>query len=384
MSEEKKYITFKDLRTVANKPETSSASPSIASIASPSSITSKPSTTSNTSTSDLPAASGEIESPPPTESRPAVRSVPSVAPERDFQRIPNSITRRALPDGLFRGKSKQVWDYLWSVSRGAVVPTRTVRKSRREIKAGSGLGSMVTVDAALEHLQNVGIIAIRPSIGSLVGNEYEVFTPEEASTRLPSITSSTSSTSPIQNLVHLDIPDSSSTRRTQTTENTGGYSPPKTSFKTNTENDDDEAFAKFAQVLQEAAKQVTGKRLNPSDKERLGELAELLATELKIAAARTTNVSSVPAFLTEHLRRRLWKVDKKQVSEEGKPETSSAKSALSNEEARNCPDCGGSGMYYPQGYEKGVAKCGHEKLTTGSEPKAEAEGHETSAETLPT
>ena len=240
---------------------------------------------------------------------------------------------------------------------------------------------MVTVDAALEHLQNVGLIAIKPSIGSLVGNEYEVFTPEEASTRLSSITSTTS---PIQNLVNLDILDSGSTSRTQITENTGGYSPPKTSFKTNTENDDDEAFAKFAQVLQEAAKQVTGKRLNPSDKERLGELAELLATELKIAAARTTNVSSVLAFLTEHLRRRLWKVDKKQVGEEGKLETSSAKSALSNEEARNCPDCGGSGMYYPQGYEKGVAKCRHEKLTAGSEPKAEAEGHETSAETQTT
>ncbi|MGB7923004.1 MAG: hypothetical protein WCF57_07145 [Pyrinomonadaceae bacterium] len=240
---------------------------------------------------------------------------------------------------------------------------------------------MVTVDAALEHLQNVGLIAIKPSIGSLVGNEYKVFTPEEAYTRLSSIASSTS---PIQNMVNLDVPDSGSTRRTQLAENTVGYSPPKTSFKTNTENDDDEAFAKFALVMQEAAKQVTGKRLNPSDKERLGELAELLATELKIAAARTTNVSSVPAFLTEHLRRRLWKVDKKQVSGEGKPKTSSAKTVLSNEEAHNCPDCGGSGMYYPEGYEKGVAKCRHEKLKAGAGPKAEAEGPETQAETQTT
>jgi hypothetical protein len=380
MSEEKKYITFKDLRTVSNKPEANTTSPSTTSTSSPpstSSITSKPSTASNTSTPSTPPLLGANESPPPAEPRPTVRSAPGVAPERDFQRIPNSITRRALPEGLFRGKSKQVWDYLWSVSRGAVVPTRTVRKSRREIKAGSGLGSMVTVDAALEHLQNVGLIAIRPSIGSLVGNEYEVFTPEEASTRLPSISSTTS---PIQNLVNLDVPDSSSTSRTQLAGNTGGYSPPKTSFKTNTENDDDEAFAKFAQVLQEAAKQVTGKRLNPSDKERLGELAELLVTELKIAAARTTNVSSVPAFLTEHLRRRLWKVDKKLVSEEGKPETSSAESILSNEEARNCPDCGGSGMYYPQGYEKGVAKCRHERLKSSAGPKPEAESQETPAE----
>jgi hypothetical protein len=381
MSEEKKYITFKDLRTVANKPEVNAGSPSTSSPSSNPSVTSKSSTTSNTSAPSTASPPLEIESPAPTESRPAVRSAPGVAPERDFQRIPNSITRRALPEGLFRGKSKQVWDFLWSVSRGTVVPSRTVRKSRREIKAGSGLGSMVTVDAALEHLQNVGLIAIKPSIGSLVGNEYEVFTPEEAYTRLSSIASTTS---PIQNMVNLDVPESGNTSRTQLAENTGGYSPPKTSFKTNTENDDDEAFAKFILVLQEAAKQVTGKRLNPSDKERLGELAELLATELKIAAARTTNVSSVPAFLTEHLRRRLWKVDKKQVSGEGKPETSSAKTALSNEEARNCPDCGGSGMYYPEGYEKGVAKCRHEKLRAGSGPKAEAEGRETQAETQTT
>lgn len=28
----------------------------------------------------------------------------------------------------------------------------------------------------------------------------------------------------------------------------------------------------------------------------------------------------------------------------------------------NCPDCLGSGMWYPGGFEKGVAKCRHEKL----------------------
>lgn len=27
-----------------------------------------------------------------------------------------------------------------------------------------------------------------------------------------------------------------------------------------------------------------------------------------------------------------------------------------------CPDCFGTEMYYPDGYEKGVAKCPHAKL----------------------
>jgi hypothetical protein len=42
-----------------------------------------------------------------------------------------------------------------------------------------------------------------------------------------------------------------------------------------------------------------------SDRAKWKELAELLAMELEIAAARTISISSVPAFLTEHLRRRL-------------------------------------------------------------------------------
>jgi len=365
MSEEKKYITFKDLRTASKKSEGQSSS---SSISSNTSITSSPSTTRDTSASST-SFLADNKSQQPSEPKPAKRLEPGVAPVRDFQRVPNSITRRALPEGLFRGKSKQVWDYLCSVSRGAIVPSRTLRKSRREIKAGSGLGSMVTVDAALEHLQNVGLIAIKPSVGSLVGNEYEVFTPEEAYTRISSIASISS---PIQNVVDLDVPDSGSTSITQVIENTDTYSGPKTSFKTNTENDDDEAFARFAQIIQNAAKEITGKRVSGSEKDKLAELAELLATELKIAAARTSNVSSIPAFLTEHLRRRLWKMDKKQLSEEGKSEVRSSKPTLSSEEARNCPDCGGTGMYYPEGYEKGVAKCKHERLERGEQTQAQS------------
>ena len=268
------------------------------------------------------------------------------------------MTRRAIPDGLFRGKSKQVWDYLWSVSRGAVVPVRTVRKSRREIKAGSGLGSMVTVDAALEHLEGVGIIAIRPAVGSLIGNEYEVFTPEEAAARTTSITSTPRSTSLTQKVDELVVPQSSSTRATQVVENEGGYAPPNTSFKTKEEKIDDEAFAKFLFAVKRANIELTGKEPSPSEAERWGELAEVLITELKIAAGRTT-VSSVPAFLAEHLRRRLWKKEKRQIEDEAAEQR---RAPASKVDAKNCPDCFGTGMWYPEGFEKGVARCNHEKL----------------------
>jgi hypothetical protein len=136
----------------------------------------------------------------------------------------------------------------------------------------------------------------------------------------------------------------------------------KTSFKTNTENDDDEALAVFTSVIKKAAKEITGKELQPAEAGRWGELAEILVTELKIAAGRT-DVSSVPAFFAEHLRRRLWKKEKRQLDAEAAP--SSATTPTQKIDASKCPDCFGTGMWYPEGYEKGVARCRHEKLLAG-------------------
>jgi hypothetical protein len=89
------------------------------------------------------------------------------------------------------------------------------------------------------------------------------------------------------------------------------------------------------------------------------EMAELLAMELKIAAGRTESVSSVPAFLTEHLRRRLWKKEKRQVEAEA---SERREEQMLKVDASKCPDCFGTGMYYPEGFEKGVARCRHDKL----------------------
>jgi hypothetical protein len=60
---------------------------------------------------------------------------------------------------------------------------------------------------------------------------------------------------------------------------------------------------------------VTGRESTASEAKRWKEVAELLATELKVAASRTT-VTSAPAFLAEHLRRRLRKADARQIERE--------------------------------------------------------------------
>jgi hypothetical protein len=400
MSEEKKYVTFRDLRVVspAQKPTTPPASTSTSSTPSishtPKTTESSPlpvildeeqqdespsdspeqlsatSTSSNTSIPSTSSSASTTERSLKSESRIERENLaekpkrPAVAPERDFQRIPNSITRRAIPEGAFRGKSKQVWDYLWSITRGAIVPVKSTRKSRREIKAGSGLGSMVTVDAALEHLESVGLIAVRPAVGSLSGNEYEVFTPDEAYTSTPSITSTASTTRITQKVDELDVLESSSTSTTQLVENTAGSRHPNTSFKTKDINTDDEAFAEFAAAVRKTSMEITGKEPSKAEATRWGELAEVLMTELRIAAGRTT-VSSVPAFLAEHLRRRLWKKEKRQIEAEVAEQKASTSTRKVN--ASKCPDCFGTGMYYPNGFDKGVARCPHSKLLGESE-----------------
>lgn len=125
---------------------------------------------------------------------------------------------------------------------------------------------------------------------------------------------------------------------------------------------DDEAYAPLLSRLREAVKDVTGRESGPAEAERWGELADLLVTELKIAAGRTEGVSSVPAFLTEHLRRRLWKKDRGQLESENASTGLQMQKAAIPAEVSKCPDCFGTGMWYPEGFEKGVARCRHEKL----------------------
>jgi hypothetical protein len=125
---------------------------------------------------------------------------------------------------------------------------------------------------------------------------------------------------------------------TQTIENKDSYSDPKT-LKKDIKNDDepaalitsdnkvvfrkaeknvgmsfettgqfslsDASIGEMEKVINEVSKKLIGKELKSNDNEKLKELAELLVMELEIAAARTDSISNVPAFLTEHLRRRL-------------------------------------------------------------------------------
>jgi hypothetical protein len=287
----------------------------------------------------------------------------SPAPMRDFHKVANSINREAVPAGLFPGSSKKLYDALYLRTRGAIVPVKSVQATRRELSKWSGIKNIKTIASHLRHLSTVGLLIYGWDRGSTEGSTYEVRLPEEISGLRWSKTT----------LVPLSPPevvlDQRSVLPLDQKSDLGGLSQvvdsfttsdnTKTSFKTKEENFDDEALRQLVQVFLQAEKELTGK--NRANSVQWRELAEILVTELKIAAGRTT-VSNVPAFLAEHLRRRLWKVDKKRATEIAIEPEQGTQPPLSDLEKRSCPDCAGTNFWYPDGPDKGVAKCKHAKL----------------------
>lgn len=253
---------------------------------------------------------------PPTPPTPPTDAEHPIAPERDFTRVPNSLAREVVPAGHFIGKSKQLYDCLYQRTRGAIVPTRSVAISKPELMKASGIGSERTLLKNIAHLKGVGLLRISYTDGRHEGNTYEVITPEEAGLRTPP----TPPTPRHPRHARVEVPPvppvESGVRGV-------GLEPlesmvsgeSNTSFKTNTERTDDEAFAALVEKLKMATREVSGRDPTKADAERWSEVAELLVTELKVAASRT-NITSAPAFLAEHLRRRLRKTDARQIERE--------------------------------------------------------------------
>ncbi len=233
---------------------------------------------------------------------PTTKIKQSVSPERDFAKVANSIVREAVAQGLFIGKSKQIYDFLYLQTRGSIQPKRSFRITKANLMRASNIGSERTLLKNLSHLKSVGLIKITEFDGQHGGNEYEVFLPEESYPTPP--TARHSHNAP-QKVGTLPPVESGVGGVSQTEENKAIYSSAKTSFKDIEESDDESALAGFTAKLESVSRKLTNKGLSKTDKEKWGELAELLAMELEIAAARTKSISNIPAFLTEHLRRRL-------------------------------------------------------------------------------
>jgi hypothetical protein len=251
-----------------------------------------------------------------------------IAPDRDYQKVSNSIVREAIPGGLFKsGKCKQLYDALYSLTRGSISPQRKIRINKPRLMKMAGIGTRETLWQNLKHLEQVELIEINVLNGEHGGNEYTVYLPEELKTTGGSPSSPTTTSNEAysyQNLPVVPVVESTSSSPSYKPINTGVSDTPKTSLKTNTKNDD-EAFSGFIKKIQSAAEEITGKKLSRRDNENLEKFADLLILELKIAARRTDSISSVSAFLTEVVRRKLRdtapvKASKVKINMVGKPE----------------------------------------------------------------
>jgi hypothetical protein len=253
----------------------------------------------------------------------------SIAPARDFNRRANSLDRDALPSGLFPGSTKKVYDALYLRTRGAIVPVKAVRASRRDLLMWTGIRNLKTIDNHIRYLMAIGLIVRDWELGSNEGSSYEVRLPEEIANGSPSLVGSGGESPPVsttpQNTGSGYTQKLGSGGEGQIVDNTNIYKIPKTSFKTNTDDDETHTLGKFTARLIEAARRVVGGELVNSEleRERWNELGKLLADELQEAAERTDSISSVPAFFTAHLRRRL--AHRQPVAEIKKPPEASQK-----------------------------------------------------------
>ena len=230
------------------------------------------------------------------------------SPTRDFTKVSNSITKRAIPEKYFRGLSKHTYDVLYQKTRGAIVPTRKIQLTKDELVALTGL-SKDAVKLHIRYLKDVGLLESRPAIGSHAGWEYEVFVPEEIESfdGVGVSKSKQEQSKASENLLLHSGEDLLTLTPTNLIDNTRLTSSVNTLLKTNTKSDD-EAFAALNEIFAKACEKISGKLPNKNQQGKWKELAELLVMELEVASARTTSVSDVPAFLTEHLRRRLMPV----------------------------------------------------------------------------
>jgi hypothetical protein len=215
-----------------------------------------------------------------------------VSPTKNFTKVSNSLFKQALSDGMFRGQSKHTYDVLYQKTRGAVVPTRQIQLTKAELVKITGLEAK-TIQRHISFLKSVGLVLVDVKAGDHKGATYEIVVPEEVT--LPE------STLPESSIVYPGIKYTreGGTKYTwvhqgNPLENKGLTESLILSLKQKRKIDDEAVAAVLA--LLDIGK---GSRAGWRD------LIELIKMEFEIASARTEGVSNAPAFLAEHLQRRL-------------------------------------------------------------------------------
>jgi hypothetical protein len=217
--------------------------------------------------------------------------------------------REAVAGGYFIGKSKQIYDFLYQRTRGAIVPKRSVKIPKPELMKGSHIGSERTLLKNLAHLKSIGLIEVGYTDGQHEGNEYTVHLPEEIGLKADLIPR-TPPTPPTPRHARVEVPSVPPVESgvggvgSESIESTTSGESKTSSLRQ--DHIDDERARSIGLIFMEMEREVTG-----ANKSTLGHWAKLkgvLLGELKSVATRST-VNSASAILAEHLTRRFAKPD---------------------------------------------------------------------------
>jgi hypothetical protein len=81
---------------------------------------------------------------------------------------------------IVKGSAHAVWRFLIKISNQTTPPTVRFQVSRREIQKGTGIGSLNTVDDALEDLESFGLLQRHFLPGANEGQIYQLLTLDES------------------------------------------------------------------------------------------------------------------------------------------------------------------------------------------------------------
>jgi hypothetical protein len=223
--------------------------------------------------------------------------VNSIAPTRDFMKVANSIARDAVPSGAFSGKAKQLYDYLYSITRGAITPKLTTRTTLKKLLVGADIGSEVTLRLNLRRLESAGLIQIQKISGEHEGSEYAVYLPEEvsgaSSTSAASATSSTSATQKVEVLAPLE---SSTTSASLSQGLTTSYEKAKTLLKTLKDDDD---YSLLANELRSLLPDLKPEEIRKAKTD----IEQLIAAELRERCLHAATAPMNAQYFVECVRR---------------------------------------------------------------------------------
>jgi hypothetical protein len=228
-----------------------------------------------------------------------------ISPEKDFSKVPNSI-KRFVEAGKFPNSSFQIYMFLYSLTRGAIQPKRSVRVNKAKLLNGSDLRSEKALLKNLGYLKMVNLLKITIFNGDHAGNEYEVFIPEEITGDAPTYLPTKQPTYLHAKDTLLPTVQTSVGRTVQNEENKEDADALRHSLNTlSFKIDDEKGILESFEKLNAAAKSKTGKNLTAKDWGSLSDIFGLLIAETEIAASHTKSVSVYLPFMAENLRRRL-------------------------------------------------------------------------------